>query len=395
MRAVAGSPVTAACDREPLVGGDVLGEAEQLGRERRLRERHGPPRSIRAGTSTTSSSASPASVPPLRTSTSCTSPSPGTERGDEARRGLAVERAAALLEQRGLLVSAGSRYSSSSRARSRRPPPRAASPSQLLGQDLVVARRSTGGSRTGSTPSSSSSCRGSADLLGERVAVLGEQLREHVLAVDETRAHPRQVVETDLVDDDALRLDAEQPREPSAGSRSRRCRGPTARWPASSSARVTIPTGFVKSTIHASGADELAHALGDLEHDGHRAQRLGEAAGAGRLLADAAAGERHRLVREPRRLAADADLDQDEVGAVDGAVEVVGDEQLAGEALRAPASARPARRRPPAAPRRCRAARARRRRSARARARGPETSSGVYVEPPPMTAIFIPSPRSA
>ena len=30
-------------------------------------------------------------------------------------------------------------------------------------------------------------------------------------------------------------------------------------------------------------------------------------------------GERHRLVREPRRLAADADLDQHEVGAVDGA----------------------------------------------------------------------------
>src|SRR6266852_4037713 len=29
---------------------------------------------------------------------------------------------------------------------------------------------------------------------------------------------------------------------------------PTARWPASSSARVTIPTGFVKSTIHAPGA---------------------------------------------------------------------------------------------------------------------------------------------
>ncbi len=29
---------------------------------------------------------------------------------------------------------------------------------------------------------------------------------------------------------------------------------PMARWPASSSARVTMPTGFVKSTIHAPGA---------------------------------------------------------------------------------------------------------------------------------------------
>ena len=67
----------------------------------------------------------------------------------------------------------------------------------------------------------------------------------------------------------------------------------------------------------------LAHALGDPEHDRHGAQRLAEPAGAGRLLPDAAAGERHGLVREPRLLAADADLDQDEVGAVDSPVEVV------------------------------------------------------------------------
>ena len=78
---------------------------------------------------------------------------------------------------------------------------------------------------------------------------------------------------------------------------------------------------------------ELPHALGDLEHDGHGAQRLREAAGAGGLLADAAAGERHRLVREPRRLAADPDLDEDEVGAVEGAVELAGDLERAVEAL--------------------------------------------------------------
>ena len=69
-------------------------------------------------------------------------------------------------------------------------------------------------------------------------------------------------------------------------------------------------------------APELANAVGDLEHDRHRAQRLGEPAGARRLLADAAAGERHRLVGEPRLLAADADLDEHEVGAVERAVEV-------------------------------------------------------------------------
>ena len=41
---------------QPLVGGDVLDEAEELGGERALRERRDPPASTRAGTSTTSSS---------------------------------------------------------------------------------------------------------------------------------------------------------------------------------------------------------------------------------------------------------------------------------------------------------------------------------------------------
>jgi hypothetical protein len=59
-----------------------------------------------------------------------------------------------------------------------------------------------------------------------------------------------------------------------------------------------------------------------------RPHRLGESARACRLLPDAAAGERHRLVREPRLLASDPDLDEDEVGAFDSAVEVVRDEEL-------------------------------------------------------------------
>ena len=71
-----------------------------------------------------------------------------------------------------------------------------------------------------------------------------------------------------------------------------------------------------------------------LEHDGHGAHRLREPAGAGRLLADAAARERDRLVAEPRRLAADADLDEHEVGAVDRAVEVARELERAAEAAR-------------------------------------------------------------
>ncbi len=78
---------------------------------------------------------------------------------------------------------------------------------------------------------------------------------------------------------------------------------------------------------------ELADAFRDPEDDGDRPHRLGEPAGACRLLPDAAARQRHGLVREPRLLAADADLDEDEVGAFDSAVEVVRDDELSLETV--------------------------------------------------------------
>src|ERR1700750_2412408 len=78
---------------------------------------------------------------------------------------------------------------------------------------------------------------------------------------------------------------------------------------------------------------ELACPLGDLEHHRYRPHRLPEATGPGRLLADAAARGRDRLVPEARRLTADPDLDQDDLGTVERAVEVTGDRELAGEPL--------------------------------------------------------------
>ena len=71
------------------------------------------------------------------------------------------------------------------------------------------------------------------------------------------------------------------------------------------------------------GPGELADPLGDLEHDRHGAHRLRETARAGRLLADAAARKRGGLVLQARRLAADPDLDEDEVGVLDRLVELV------------------------------------------------------------------------
>ena len=75
------------------------------------------------------------------------------------------------------------------------------------------------------------------------------------------------------------------------------------------------------------------HLIRDVEHDRHGAHGLGEPAGARRLLADAAAGEGDRLVPQPRRLAAHAQLEQDECGSLDGAVEVVGHDQRPAEPL--------------------------------------------------------------
>jgi len=64
--------------------------------------------------------------------------------------------------------------------------------------------------------------------------------------------------------------------------------------------------------------------LGQVQHDRNRAQGLGQAAGAGGLLADAAALVRQRLVQVAGLLAADPQLDQHRVGAVHPGVGVGG-----------------------------------------------------------------------
>ena len=86
---------------------------------------------------------------------------------------------------------------------------------------------------------------------------------------------------------------------------------PTARCPSCSSARVTMPTGLVKSTIQASGRARRRDGLRDVEHDGHGAQGLRQPAGTRGLLTDAPALERERLVARAGFLATDPQLQQD------------------------------------------------------------------------------------
>ena len=114
---------------------------------------------------------------------------------------------------------------------------------------------------------------------------------------------------------------------------------PMARWPSSSSAWVTIPTGFVKSTIHASGAPRARRRLGQLEH--HRAP---SAAPWRSRPARSSPGRScrtggQRLVDQAGRLAADPELDEDEVGAVERRVAVAGQYQPARPSPRGRASA--------------------------------------------------------
>ena len=71
----------------------------------------------------------------------------------------------------------------------------------------------------------------------------------------------------------------------------------------------------------------LRRDLGQVEDDRYGPHRLGQAPGTGRLLADRAEADRNRLVQEPRRLPADAELDQHEAGAVDGGLDVTGQRQ--------------------------------------------------------------------
>ena len=77
-----------------------------------------------------------------------------------------------------------------------------------------------------------------------------------------------------------------------------------------------------------SGVPAASGFLRQLQHHGDRAQCLGEPTGPGGLLADAPEPKRDRLVLEARGLTAHAQLDDDEVGALERLVSVAGQRQV-------------------------------------------------------------------
>ena len=172
----------------------------------------GPSGPTRAGSSTTSSSASPASVPWLRTSTTCTpSPAPASEATIRSpppsrTRRRAARAAPASRPATGRGTCSSSRRSISITSAARGTPSRCSAEHRVVLVEVAQVVGGHGAELVEQPPRQ-------PDLLGQRVAVVGEQRAEHVVAVEPHRAHPGQVVEADLVDLDPLGRDAEQPRD--------------------------------------------------------------------------------------------------------------------------------------------------------------------------------------
>ena len=150
--------------------------------------------------------------------------------------------------------------------------------------------------------------------------MLGEQLGQPVDAVDGDRTLPGQVVQPDVVE---LHLVGRDPE-------------PVGEATLEADGDVAQPDRAVTLLQQRPGDDadrvgevddprvgcRRADPLGDVEDDRHGAQRLGEPAGAGGLLADAAALQRPGLVLVPGGLTADPQLQEDGVDAVERRLQV-------------------------------------------------------------------------
>ena len=174
---------------------------------------------------------------------------------------------------------------------------------------------------------------GQLDMSGDLVAVLAQQRREHVLAVDGHRPDPCQVIQPRVAEVHRFGCDTK----------------PAGEQPLEADCDVAEPDGAVTMVEERAGHDadrvrevddprvvraQPPHAVCDVKDDRHRAQRFREPAGSGRLLADAPTAQRDRLVGVPRGLSTDPDLEEHRGRAVDGGVEVTRQREPAVKAVR-------------------------------------------------------------
>ena len=134
------------------------------------------------------------------------------------------------------------------------------------------------------------------DLAGDVGAVRSRISGSRSTPSTRDRRDPAQVIEADVVERQAIRVDAQVARAKRRWKRDRHV-AEAERAMALIEQRLGDDADRVRE-VDDPGVRRrpLADQLGQLHHDGHGAQRLGEAARAGRLLADGAELEGQRLV---------------------------------------------------------------------------------------------------
>ena len=165
-----------------------------------------------------------------------------------------------------------------------------------------------------------------AQVVRQELAVAGDQVRQAIHAVHARRALPAEVVQPNVLKCDAIRIHAE-PAGDHALQRDRHVA--QANRPV-----LAVQERLADDTYRVGEVDDPGAVrrtgpgqLGELENQGDGTQRLGEAARAGRLLADGAELRGEGLVDQSGGLPADSELDEHEIGTVHGGVAVEGGHQ--------------------------------------------------------------------
>ena len=316
-------------DRQPLVRLGVLHEPEHVLAERRDRDR------VRAVGVDPRGDLDDVVVGEVRDRPGVASvhdlhvARPGRERGDELRGGLAVERAAASLEQLRLLREIGIAVELEQVVLDLRDLLGARRPAGLAFEHLpgpVVVAQVVGGDRPERTEQLGRDLRLRAQLRQVGLEELGQ-------AVDPVHLHrpdPGQVVQPDVLELHPLGLDPEALGEPPLEA-DRDVAQPD-RPDLTVEQRLGHQAGRVREVDEpAPGRAAAPGELGELEHDRNGPQRLREPARPGGLLPDAPEPERDRLVEQPGGLAPDAQLHDHERRTVDRLVTIAGQDRAAAE----------------------------------------------------------------
>ena len=154
--------------------------------------------------------------------------------------------------------------------------------------------------------------------------VVGQEPGQQVMPADAYRPQPAQVVEPGVVEPRARRVDAEGGGD-AAAEPDRRVTDADHPVAEVSRHRLGDQTCRVGEVDDPRPGSTSADPPGDVDRDRNRAQAVGDAARADRLLAEHALIQCHTLVGRPALEPADAYRREDEVGAVERPVEVGGD----------------------------------------------------------------------